>query len=53
VADFESLKEDLTVMSMWWKNGVMRVLIVFLFANIGSMVGTYVAGASIITQILK
>jgi pheromone shutdown-related protein TraB len=53
VSDFESLKEDLAVMSMWWKNGVMRVLIVFLFANIGSMVGTYVAGASIITQILK
>ena len=53
VSDFESLREDLAVMSMWWKNGVMRVLIVFLFANIGSMVGTYVAGASIITQILK
>jgi pheromone shutdown-related protein TraB len=53
VADFESLRDDLAVMSMWWKNGVMRVLIVFLFANIGSMVGTYVAGASIITQILK
>ncbi len=53
VSDFESLRDDLAVMSMWWKNGVMRVLIVFLFANIGSMVGTYVAGASIITQILK
>jgi pheromone shutdown protein TraB len=53
VSDFESLKEDLAVMSMWWKNSVMRVLMVFLLANVGSMIGTYVAGASIVTQILR
>jgi pheromone shutdown protein TraB len=36
---------------MWWKNGVVRVLLIFFFANVGSVIGTYVAGASIIQQV--
>ncbi|GJL77729.1 MAG: conjugal transfer protein TraB [Nitrospinaceae bacterium] len=51
VSDFEALREDIGTMKMWWKNRVVRVLMIFFFANIGSAVGTYVAGASIVTQI--
>ena len=51
VSDFESLREDIGSMKMWWKNRVVRVLMIFFFANMGSAVGTYVAGASIVTQI--
>ncbi len=51
VSDFESLREDIGSMKMWWKNRVVRVLMIFFFANLGSAVGTYVAGASIVTQI--
>ena len=53
VADFERLKDDISSFPMWWKNGVARVLLVFFFANVGSAFGTYVAGASIIKQILS
>ena len=53
VADFERLKDDISSFPMWWKNGVARVLLVFLFANFGSAFGTYVSGASIIKQILS
>ncbi len=53
VTDFERLKDDISSFPMWWKNGVARVLLVFFFANVGSAVGTYVAGASIIKQILS
>ena len=52
VTDFERLREDIASFPMWWKNGVVRVLLVFFFANVGSAVGTYVAGASIVQQIL-
>ncbi len=51
VRDFERLREDIASLPMWWKNGVVRVLLIFFFANVGSVVGTYVAGASIIQQV--
>ena len=51
VSDFENLREEIAHFKMWWKNGVLKVLLTFFFANLGSMVGTYVAVASIIHQI--
>ncbi len=51
VSDFERLREDIASLPMWWKNGVVRVLLIFFFANVGSVIGTYVAGASIIQQV--
>ena len=53
VTDFERLRDDISSFPMWWKNGVVRVLLVFFFANVGSAIGTYIAGASIIQQILS
>lgn len=53
VIDFERLRDDITSFRMWWKNGVARVLLIFFFANVGSAIGTYVAGASIIQKILR
>ena len=52
VTDFERLRDDIASFRMWWKNGVARVLLTFFFANVGSAIGTYVAGASIIQKIL-
>lgn len=51
VADFESMREDIAHFSKWWKNGVIRVFLIFFFANIGSMVGTFLAGSTIIYKI--
>ena len=51
VGDFETLREDITHYSMWWKNRVARLLLVFFFSSFGSMIGTYAAGASIVTQL--
>ena len=52
VTDFERLRDDIASFPMWWKNGVVRVLLIFFFANMGSAIGTYIAGASIIQQIV-
>ena len=51
VADFESMREDIAHFSKWWKNGVIRVFLIFFFANIGSMVGTFLAGSTIVYKI--
>jgi len=36
---------------MWWKNRVARLLLIFFFSSFGSMIGTYTAGASIVSQV--
>ncbi len=51
VADFEAMREDIAHFSKWWKNGVIRVFLIFFFANIGSMVGTFLAGSTIVYKI--
>ncbi|GAB4279258.1 MAG: TraB/GumN family protein [Deferrisomatales bacterium] len=43
VHDVENLVEDLSHWRGWWANRVSRVLLVFLFSNLGSSVGTFVA----------
>ncbi len=52
VSDFESMRDDVAQVKMWWKNGVVRVFLVFFFANLGSAVGTFAAGTSIFKQII-
>ena len=51
VSDFETLRDDITHYSMWWKNRVARLLLIFFLSSLGSMIGTYAAGASIVTQL--
>jgi pheromone shutdown-related protein TraB len=51
VADFESIREDIAHFKMWWKNGVVRVFLIFFFANLGSAAGTFIAGSSIVYKV--
>ncbi|MFK7954496.1 MAG: TraB/GumN family protein [Lysobacterales bacterium] len=44
VADFESLRDDVTQPSGWWRNRVSKVLLVFVFSNLGSILGTWIGG---------
>ncbi len=52
VADFESLRDDVVHLSGWWKNRVSRVLLVFFLSNLGSAVGTWVAGFRMVQQLV-
>ena len=49
--DFEALRDDVVKLSGWWHNRVARVFLVFLLSNIGSAVGTWLAGFRIIAQL--
>ncbi len=51
VADFASLRHDLTHWRGWWRNHVSRVLLVFFFSTLGSAVGTWVAGFRIFDRL--
>jgi pheromone shutdown-related protein TraB len=43
VRDFESLGEDILSFKGFWKNKITRILLVVVFTNIGSALGTFVA----------
>jgi pheromone shutdown-related protein TraB len=43
VKDFESLAEDITSIRGFWQNKITRILLVVVFTNIGSSLGTFVA----------
>ncbi|MGK7294332.1 MAG: TraB/GumN family protein [Candidatus Wenzhouxiangella sp. M2_3B_020] len=51
VRDFESLRDDVVRLSGWWRNRVARVFLVFFLSNLGSAIGTWVAGLSMIRQL--
>ena len=51
VADFDALRDDVVHWTGWWKNRVSRTLLVFMFTNLGTMVGEYLAGFHIVKSL--
>jgi len=43
VRDFENLPQDILSIKGFWKNKVTRILLVVVFTNLGSAIGTFVA----------
>lgn len=43
VRDFENLPNDIVSVKGFWKNKITRILLVVVFTNIGSSIGTFVA----------
>lgn len=53
VEDFERLSKDLYSIKGMWKNKVTRVLLVVIFANLGSVVGTWISGIDIVNTFIN
>jgi pheromone shutdown-related protein TraB len=43
VRDFENLQKDIHTIRGFWRNNITRILLVVVFTNIGSAIGTFVA----------
>jgi pheromone shutdown protein TraB len=41
VSDFEALADDIQELSGFWRNRVMRILLVVCFSNLGCLVGMW------------
>lgn len=48
ISDLERLREDSTTLKGWFNNPATRILLVFFFSNLGSAIGTWVAGFRIV-----
>lgn len=51
VKEFESVLEDMSTVRGWWSNKLLKVLMAFLLPGFGSMIGTWVGGAEIISNL--
>ena len=48
VSDMETLQDDVSSLKGFYKNRILRALLVFILSSIGSTIGTFAAGADII-----
>ena len=53
VKDFEDIADDTSTLKGFWKNGVTRILLVVIFANIFSSVGTVISGVGIFSAFFQ
>ncbi len=52
VKDLEELPEAITSVKGFWLNPVSRILLVVVFSNLGSVIGTFVAGSWIAARLI-
>jgi pheromone shutdown-related protein TraB len=51
VSDLENLRFDITTLKGWFRNPATRILLVFFLSNLGSAIGTWVAGFKIFSAL--
>jgi pheromone shutdown protein TraB len=53
VSEFQSVGDDIATWSAWWKSRLLRIFLVFLLTTIGSMIGTWVGGYEIVSNLFS
>ncbi|OPL14250.1 MAG: conjugal transfer protein TraB [delta proteobacterium ML8_D] len=51
VSEFETVLEDMSTMTGWWKNKLLKVFLAFLLPGFGSMIGSWIGGYEIISNL--
>jgi pheromone shutdown-related protein TraB len=51
VREFQTVAEDIAIPRKWWKSRLLRVFLAFLLPTIGSIIGTWVGGTRIVSNL--
>lgn len=51
VREFETVLDDMGTIKGWWRNKLLKVLLAFLLPGFGSMIGTWVGGVEIVSNL--
>jgi pheromone shutdown-related protein TraB len=51
VSELERVADDVGTPHRWWRNRLLRVLLVFVLTTLGGLVGTYVGGYEILSNL--
>jgi pheromone shutdown-related protein TraB len=52
VREFETVTEDMSSFAGWWQNKLLRVFLAFILPGLGSMIGTWIGGVEIISNLI-
>ncbi len=52
VKEFETVADDMSNFTGWWKNKLLRVFLVFILTGLGSAIGTWVGGYEIFKNLM-
>ena len=53
VKEIQSVSDEVRKISKWWKNRLLKILLVFILTSLGSIIGTYVGAYEIISNLFK
>lgn len=53
VIEFQTVSDDVATLSNWWRSRLLRVFLVFILSGIGSLIGTWVGAAKIISNLVS
>ncbi|MBC8317254.1 MAG: TraB/GumN family protein [Desulfobulbaceae bacterium] len=53
VREFETVLEDMSKVSRWWQNRLLKVFLAFILPGFGSMIGTWIGGYEIISTLIS
>ncbi len=51
VHELQTIAEDMRVPKNWWRNRLLRIFLAFMLPTLGSLIGTYVGGYGILTDL--
>ena len=51
VRELEHVADDVGSPLQWWRNRLLRILLVFVLTTLGSLIGTYVGGYEIVSNL--
>lgn len=51
VSEFEALADDVGHLRRWWQSRLLRIFLVFILTTLGSLIGTYVGGVEIFSNL--
>ncbi len=51
VSELKEVARDIGSFRGWWRNRLLRIFLVFLFTTFGSILGTWVGGAEIVSNL--
>ncbi len=52
VTEFQTVGTDMTRLSGWWRNRLLKIFVVFVATTLGSLIGTWVGGIEIVGNLL-
>ncbi len=51
VREFQTVSEDITSPGAWWRSRLLRVFLVLLLTSLGSLIGTWVGGVEVVSNL--